>query len=307
VVKATWHDACVPRPLVAYLRVYEPLSSFDPSLRSRIERTLRSGALTSSGAADRERERWLTALLATPPRLLPGERPDGSPDPNAPLDVLVLDAAAVPAGPDSPVGPGSLVCPLDVRPRSAAALVGFLATSSLPLRQAVFALPDEIVRARAAAVVGEHSGGAVHVVSSTWTVPLPWFAMVEPDARHVVLAPRDDPARQVCWRVTLADARRRLAKALEVVQASLGDDGPAMVLQETDSWLEHFHPQSAVELDYGGLVQLLEDSELLDDRSAHDVHGALSALELGDADEVAEHFTRLRDFWSGLAAREHTN
>jgi hypothetical protein len=219
----------------------------------------------------------------------------------------VLDAAGVPAGPDSPVGPDSLVCPLDVRPRSAAALVGFLATSSLPLRQAAFALPDEIVRARAAAVVGEHSGGAVHVVSSTWTVPLPWFAMVEPDARHVVLAPRDNPARQVCWRMTLTDARRRLAKALEVVQASLGDDGPAIVLQDTDSWLEHFHPQSAVELDYGGLVQLFEDSELLDDRSAHDVHGALSALELGDADEVAKHFTRLRDFWSGLAAHEHTN
>jgi hypothetical protein len=297
----------MPRPLVAYLRVYEPLSAFDPQLRARIDRMLSSEALSSAAAGDRERERWLAAVLATPPRLLPGDRPDGSRDPNAPLDLLVLDASQVPAGPDTPVGPGPLVCPLDVRPRSAAALVGFLATSSLPLRQAVLPFADADVRARATAVISELSGGAVHVISSTWTVPLPWFVLVEPDARQVVLAPKDDPARQVCWRAAIADARQRLTSALAVLKGALGDDGPAAMLRDTGRWLEHFHPQSAVELDYGGLVQMLEDSELLADTSAQDVHNAIASLEQGDAEEVAQHYTRVRDFWSGLAARERAN
>lgn len=283
------------------------MSAFDSPLRTRIERALRLGAVTSSAAGDRERERWLAALLATPPRLLPGERPDGSPDHNAPLDVLVLDTAQVPTGPDTPVGPGPLVCPLDMRQRSAAALVGFLATSSLPLRQAAFPLPDEAVRVRAAAAVAELSGGAVHVVSSTWSVPLPWFTLVEPDARQVVLAPRDDSARQVCWRVAIADARRRIEQAHTVVLGALGEDGAAALLRDTGRWLEHFHPQSAVELDYGGLVQLLDDSELLEDSSAQDVHGALAALEQGDAEEVAQRYAQLHDFWSAVAAREHHN
>ncbi|MEV0676705.1 hypothetical protein AB0I60_09295 [Actinosynnema sp. NPDC050436] len=290
----------MPRPFVAYLRVYEPLSALDAPLADQVRKALETGVLSRADAGSREQELWLRSQLARPRRLLPGERSDGSVAPDAPLDVLTISPAEVPGE----VGPGPLVCPLDLRARSAAALVGFLATSSGPLQDAALAVEPEAIRARASAVMAELTGGAVHVISTTWTVPLPWFALVDPDARRIVLAPRDDPERQVSWRVAMGDARQRVARARTVVSRSLGDEGPAKVLADTARWLDHFSPDSAVELDYGGLVQLIEDDDLLEDSSAQDVNAIVDALEEGDAEEVALRYENLREFWSELARRE---
>ncbi|SDP83222.1 hypothetical protein [Lentzea jiangxiensis] len=283
----------MPRPFVAYLRVYEPLSVLGAPLAVKVEKALEKGPVPRSEAGDRERELWLRSQLGR--KLLPGES----------FDVMTISPAEVPTSEAARVGPGPLVCPLDLRARSAAALVGFLASSPPILQDAALGLSPETVRARAAAVMAELSGGAVHVISTTWTVPLPWFALVDPAQRRVVLASaQDDPERQVSWRVAMADARRRVARALKIVKSSLGDEGPATVLADTGRWLEHFHPHSAVELDYGGLVQLLEDKDLLEDTSAADVNAIVDALEADDAEEVALRYETLREFWGELARRE---
>ena len=228
-------------------------------------------------------------------KLLPGES----------FDVMTISPAEVPTSDAARVGPGPLVCPLDLRARSAAALVGFLATSQPILQDAALNVAPETVRARASAVMAELAAGAVHVISTTWTVPLPWFSLVDPAQRRVVLASaQDDPERQVSWRVAMADARRRVARALKVVKGSLGEDGPAKILADTGRWLENFHPHSAVELDYGGLVQLLQDKDLLEDTSASDVNAIVDALGRGDAEEVALRYETLREFWGELARRE---
>jgi hypothetical protein len=296
----------VPRPFVAYLRVYEPLSSFDAPLANALQDAVETGHLEYSAAGDRERVLWLRSQLATPPMLLPGELPGGRPAPNALRDVLVLDPAEVPTE-DATVGPGPLVCPLDLRARSAAALVGFLASASPTLRNAALNESADSVRERASAVLSDLPGGAVHVVSTTWTVPLPWFALVDPDHRHVVMAGQDDPRRQVCWRIAMADARRRISRAHGLAVRTFGEQGPTKVLQDTGRWLEHFHEHSAVELDYGGLVQLLDDEELMGDSSAEDVNAIIEALEVQNVEEVATRFERLRDFWGELAMRERFN
>ncbi|MEJ2855351.1 MULTISPECIES: hypothetical protein [unclassified Saccharothrix] len=290
----------MPRPFVAYLRVYEPLSALDAPLADQVRKALEAGPLSRADAGHRERELWLRSQLARPPRLLPGERSDGSVSPDAPFDVMTISPAEVPGE----VGPGPLVCPLDLRPRSAAALVGFLATSTPVLQEAALSVPPEAIRSRASAVMAELTRGAVHVISTTWTVPLPWFTLVDPDARRVVLAPRDDSERQVSWRASMTDARRRVARAHKVVSSSLGEGGPAKVLADTARWLDHFAPDSAVELDYGGLVQLMDDKELLEDSSAQDVNAIVDALETGDAEEVALRYEELRDFWGELSRRE---
>ncbi|MEV6712313.1 hypothetical protein AB0M48_09740 [Lentzea sp. NPDC051208] len=283
----------MPRPFVAYLRVYEPLSVLDAPLASKVEKALEAGPVPRSEVGDRERELWLRSQLGQ--KLLPGES----------HDVMTISPAEVPASEAARVGPGPLVCPLDLRARSAAALVGFLASAPRILQDEALALSSETVRARASAVMAELSAGAVHVISTTWTIPLPWFALVDPAQRRVVLASaQDDPERQVSWRVAMADARRRIARALKVVKRSLGDDGPAKVLADTGRWLEHFHPHSAVELDYGGLVQLLGDKDLLEDTSAADVNAIIDALEADDAEEVALRYETLREFWGELARRE---
>jgi hypothetical protein len=201
-----------------------------------------------------------------------------------------------------------MVCPLDLRTRSAAALVGFITTASPALVRV--ALPvgpraaTDAMRSRAQTVTSELGSSAVHVVSSTWTVPLPWFALVDPEARRVDAKPRPDLRRTVYYRTTMRDARTRATRAHAVVQRTLGDSGPGLVLADTARWLGHFHPDSAVELDYGGLVQLMDDESLLADTSAQDVHAAIDALERGEAELVAEHYERLRDFWMEFAAHE---
>jgi hypothetical protein len=294
----------VPQPFVAYLRVYEPLSAFDAPLAERLRDLVDRAPLPHSAVGERERELWLRSQLAASPRLLPGELPGGDSDPAAPLDAMTLDPAEVPVDETATVGPGPLVCPLDLRPRAAAALVGFLSGATVPLSEVALGVSAETARSRAATAMAEAPGGAVHVVSSTWTVPLPWFALVDPEAKHVVLAPRDDPARRVCWRIAMTDARRRTARAHAVARSALGEEGPVRVLRDTGRWLEHFHPHSAVELDYGGLVQLMDDETLLADTSAEDVNDIVAALEGADADEVAKRYERLRDFWGEVAAHE---
>jgi hypothetical protein len=296
----------VPRPFVAYLRVYEPLSSFAGDAAKPLREALETGHLDHASVGERERDMWLRSQLSVPPTLLPGELANGAPSPRAQRDLLVLDPAEVPID-QATVGPGPLVCPLDVRARSAAALVGFLTSSHPALRTVALAASVDAVREKAAKVLSDLPGGAVHVVSTTWTVPLPWFTLVDPGHRHLVLAPREDPRRHVCWRVAMADARRRVAKAHSLAERVLGDQGPTKVLEDTGRWLEHFHPHSAVELDYGGLVQLLDDEELTGDTSAADVNAIVAALEREDVEEIAARFERLRDFWGDLAVRERFN
>jgi hypothetical protein len=236
--------------------------------------------------------------------MLPGESANGQPSPRTLRDVLVLAPEAVP-GADAKLGP--LACPLDVMPRAAAALVGFLTTAHPALRDAAITVPLESVRARAAAVLSQQTSGAVHAVSTTWTVPLPWFVMFEPAHRRLVLATREAAERECSWRATMADARSRVARAYELTASTFGEQGPARVLEDTAGWLEHFDVNSAVELDYGGLVQLLDDEELTEDSSCDDVNAIVKALEAGDVEEVAERFERLRDFWGDLAIQERFN
>jgi hypothetical protein len=283
--------------------VYEPLSAFDENVAARLREALETGQLDYSTVGDRERDLWLRSQLSTPPAMLPGELANGDPSPRALRDVLVLDPAEVPGS----VGDGPLVCPLDVRARSAAALVGFLSTAHPALRTVALDASLDSVKEKAASVLSELPGGAVHIVSTTWTVPLPWFTMVDPTARHLVLATREDPRRQLCWRVAMGDARERVTKAHGLASQTLGEQGPTKVLEDTGRWLEHFHPESAVELDYGGLVQLLEDAELEADSSAEDVNAIVAALEREDVEEIAARFEKLRDFWGDLAVRERFN
>ncbi|MFD0918287.1 hypothetical protein [Saccharopolyspora rosea] len=289
----------MPEPFVAYLRVYEPLSAFESPMRERLAAAVERGAVDPFDAGNREQDVWLRTQITAPPRLLPGDAAEEDPG-----DVLVLDPQDVPTAPAAMVGPAPLVCPLDLRGRSAAALVGFLGAAEVPLRSAVLSVPADKAKVRANAVVSELAGSAVHVLSSTWTVPLPWFVLVDPAERTELT---DGERRRVCWRTPMADARRRVARAHAIGKQSIGEEGPTRILRETGRWLERFHPHSAVELDYGGLVQLMSDSDLEADTSAEDVHAIVDAMESDDAEEVGERYEALRDFWAEFAARERNN
>jgi hypothetical protein len=150
--------------------------------------------------------------------------------------------------------------------------------------------------------VAELGDGAAHVVSASWTVPLPWFALVDPEERQLRL----DGRRRVWWRVPMSRARARAAQAERIVRNGLGDGGSADVLAETGTWLGRFDRLSVVELDYGGVVDLVDDEALRNDDSADQVRDALQALRMGDAAAARANFDRLGEFWAVVAGKQRS-
>jgi hypothetical protein len=273
----------MPAPFLSYLRVYEPLRAFDGASGARVRAALARGPLTPERAAGHERELCLRAQLAA--RLLPRRSVDG-------CEVLVLGGAS-----GEP-----LVCPLDTRERAAAAVLAFLEAEAPVLRAAALPVPEAVARRQAEAAVAELGQGAAHVVSASWTVPLPWFALVDPEERQLRL----DGRRRVWWRVPMGRARARAAQAERIVRGGLGDGEPADVLAETGAWLTQFDRASVVELDYGGVVDPLDDEALRNDDSADQVRDALQALREGDTAAAQASYDRLREFWADVAGKQRT-
>ncbi|MCW0214475.1 MAG: hypothetical protein OJJ54_14040 [Pseudonocardia sp.] len=274
----------MPAPFLSYLRVYEPLRVFEGPSGAAVRAGLARGAVPPERLGRRERELCLRAALHG--RLLPGSGEE------RPVDVLVLGGE----------GGDPLVCPLETRPRAGAALLAFLADEGPALRRAVLADAgsEASARRRAESAVMELGNSAAHVVTASWTVPLPWFALVDADERQVRLG----GTRRVWWRIPLAKAVGRAAQAERVIRETLGDTGPAEVLAETRAWLDRFDRGSIVELDYGGLVDLLDDDAVRSDESAAQVQRALGLLRAGDTEGAAACYEILREFWGRVAAHQ---
>jgi hypothetical protein len=267
----------MPAPFLSYLRVYEPMRVFEGPSGAAVRAALERGALAPEVAGRRERELCLRATLSA--RLLPPPE----------TDVLVTRR-----------GPAEvLVCPLDTRARAGAAVLGFLDAESSFLAAAALPASESAARRAAQQAVAELGDGAAHVVAASWAVPLPWFALVDQDERRVNRRPR-----RVWWQVSMERARSRVARAEQVVRAGLGDEGPAEVLAETAAWLERFDRDSVVELDYGGIVELFDETRLRSDRSAALVRESLLALREGDAVAAQRGYDRLRAFWAPVVGKQ---
>jgi hypothetical protein len=123
--------------------------------------------------------------------------------------------------------------------------------------------------------------------------------------------------RTLIYATAMSQARRRVARALAAIRRVPGGAEPdrcapataAMIragadLEEIGRWLEEFHPHSLVELDYGGLVQLLDDDALRADQSVAEVSAAVSALAGKEFELAAAMYQRLRTRWRDIEAAE---
>ena len=281
----------------AFLRVYEPLAAFEGEERRRWEGYLGAGdAPAPAAGVAMEREAALRALIGRPPGALP----------------VVADHAYV-----TEVDGITLVCPWRTRLRAMEGLEEFVAE-----------LPDELVRAFlplpvAGAVAAEldrwhaaHPALRSHQLSSTWQVPLRWFVVFDAEEREVRLgvpaAAGPAPAgrlagRSLVYRTPMSRARRRAARALAVLRRTVDDGTVTAGVEDLGRWLEEFHPRSLVELDYGGLVHLLDDAELAQDESARDIAGALAALGTGEPVKAAAAYSRVMARMKALQAVESAN
>lgn len=290
----------------AHLRVYEPLGAYDEGQRQRWTSYVDDGPPSRSVLMALEHEKALAAACAVPPRLdVAGDSEHAY--------VRHLDGL-------------TYVCPWRLQLRAWQALDDFRAL-----------LPDELTEAflppatLLAAEVEHDSWVAANpdlspgIRSSTWSVPLTWFALFEPEERRLVLGERAGNGAQehrvqehgalaqtgldraLVYVTAMSRARRRAARALHVVQRVF-DDGPAIeALDELGRWLEDFHPHSLVELDYGGLVHLMDDETLSADDSVGDIAAALDDLSRGDAAAAGARYEEITGRWRVIAALEHAN
>jgi hypothetical protein len=218
------------------------------------------------------------------------------------------------------------VCPWQTRLRSWLALTR-LRGAAPSLAKAAFSAgrADAAVR-DFAHWRSRESSPRVYIQANTWSVPFAWFTPFAPDERWLVLGTPSDPGdggrataagtRTLVYATAMAQARARVAKALGVLQRrpglpvrALGGDPVAMGadLKQVGAWLEEFHPRALVELDYGGLVHLLDDEALCADQSVAEVSAAISAVGTGEIEFATAMYHRFTDRWRALEALERAS
>ncbi len=255
-------------PYAAYLRVYEPLSAFpEADGRRWAEYAASAGRPRRAGALAAEQAESLRRAIAFPPMPAPERESDHA---------YVRWSEGV-----------TYICPWQTRLRSWLVL-SRLRAAAPSLTKAAFSADhaDAAVRDFARWRSQEYSP-RVYIQASTWSVPFAWFVPFAADERWLVLGAPGDPGesgrataagtRTLVYATAMSQARTRVAKARSVIRparstraaTAWGGDPATLVaeLREVGSWLEEFHPHSLVELDYGGLVHLLDDGALCADQS----------------------------------------
>ncbi|WP_204060824.1 hypothetical protein [Microbispora corallina] len=286
-------------PYAAYLRVYEPLTAFTPQDRARWARYAESrDRPRRAGALEVEHGESVRRLLSVPPLPAPERE-----SPNAYLR-RVEDTL--------------YVCPWQSRLRSWLAFTTF--RGSVPAKLAHRFVPQAIAEQTADDFDRFKRGEPslrTHIRTSTWQVPTSWFVPFDSAERWLVLGAEESPEhaaptttappRNMLYVTSMAQARRRVARALVVIRRHVGQVSTLGEVEEVGRWLEEFHPHSLVELDYGGLVHLMDDQTLQGDQSVAEVSTALASLDKGQEELAFAMYQRVILRWRSVKALETAN
>lgn len=266
-------------PYASYLRIYEPATDqSDGGVDG-----LRAGEGGTTLALSSEQRTVLTTSLASA--------------------MLPPVAEEIPAAYTMLRDGVRYVCPADLALRSWLALVSFADDTDAITRALFFARdpseqPQEFVVWRMA-----NPTASPHIRQATWGVPRSWFLLVAQDEceRYDL---EGEPSMR--FRTPLADARRRLLSAYEVLDATIDEVDLLDELEEIGRWLASFADESWLELDYAGVARLLGD-ELAGDRSAEEIETALDALERRDFATAGETYRSFAVRWRIVNALERAN
>ena len=267
----------LPTPYVANLRVFEPLEAFDPVDR------LRWQALSADHNSREEEQRLALERVVFPQP--PNARPDGA-------HILDLDGARY-------------ICPWSTATRCWAALESFKGQFPPPLSH-FFVSPalEEVITSGM-----DFADELVpHTLSETWVIPPRWFSIFTPNEREIG-SDQNGPFSRA--RTTIALAKARTMKAHETVVGAFGVGPVEQEIENLLEWLEIFHPESLVELDYGGLAGYLSqaltnegEDGLAADTSIEDVLLSLDGLAEGDGSVAGQGYERLVRRWRSVQAYE---
>ncbi len=131
----------------------------------------------------------------------------------------------------------------------------------------------------------------VHTRASTWGIPFSWFSLFqESDHQDVV----ESGGRIVTVRVwaRIGEALERVRYAVANLALAAPDLDMLDDLTQLTEWLELFHPDSVVELDYGAVAD-----KVYPDDSPMDVRLGIECLAEGDMTGAAAAYRRLASRW----------
>jgi hypothetical protein len=251
----------------AELRVYQPLESFPAEEQARWERYIVAGAPHPVRARYRD--------LGTPAGLgfVHPSGEDGA-------HVKVVDGAY-------------FVCPERTRLRVLAGLLAF--ADAMPFDGAAAFVPDgEVRRTRKQLrrLRRREPWQIASIMQSPWHVPVRWFVLFDDEERRLLEV---GGRFRLSYVTTVRKAARRAERAVPVLRHT--DLGPiAELIVDLTRWLSAFDPTSLLELDYGGLCDLMTWDDMDDDHSSRDIADALRSL-------AAEDYPRSADLYQSALSR----
>ena len=261
-------------PYVASLRIYEPIDAFEAADR------LRWVNLPSSNSKITEQK---DSLLRVASNQLPSSRPDG---------VHIID-----------LNGNRYVCPWSTSVRTWAALSDF--KSNLPSTVIPFFISNSFEEALQDSI--DFSTSKVpHIISQTWVIPPRWFALFETHERN---RGHNDDGAYVVARTEIKKAIGRAKTTHNAVKSAFGEGPVEQEILDLIDWLEMFHPNALVELDYGGLADYLElalaeEGGLEADTSIEDIQSSIAGLAVGDGALAGRGYERLVTRWRKVSAFE---
>ncbi|GAA1775027.1 hypothetical protein GCM10009712_23680 [Pseudarthrobacter sulfonivorans] len=294
-------------PFSSTLRVYEPLDAFPEGQREAIRA---AGGRAVSRAAVENAE-----LLASLGRItraggdpfptgrtdlvrvtsVPGVTPHPAPQAGAPQAGTSDAGAAAGLGGESretSAGRVLLYCPSQLVLRAGLAANALMEGIHGPLAEML--IPEEQRdkhQERIDQVKARDGSIRVHTRASTWGIPFSWFSLfAEGDHKDVVESGGRILTVRVWAPITEAMERARYAVAnlaLAAPDLDMLDD-----LAQLTEWLEMFHVNSMVELDYGAVAD-----KVYPDESPMDIRLGIECLAEGDMTGAAAAYRRLASRW----------
>lgn len=264
----------------AYLRVFQPLDAFERDEQQRWERFIAGldrPAPVRPTYRDRETSSGLGLLAPVGADL---------------AELRIVDGV-------------TYVSPWRLRMRVLAAMLAFREAQPMELWDRIVPRREARKAARELRRIRRHSPRAVSFVhESPWHVPIRWFVLFRDQERRL---DHDAQGRlRLRYRTPIRRAQRRAENAVPILRRSeLGSISELIV--ELHQWMTQFDPRSMVELDYGGLAQVLGWDRLDDDHSARDVQDALDLLHKLEVPRSAEVYQGVLERWAGVRQLESFN
>lgn len=272
-------------PFSSSLRIYEPIEAFPEEQQRQL---LADGRRTGSRADVENAE-----LQASLGRIT---RPGGDPFPTGRTDLVRM--TKVPQGRhakhdgEDPDAGRLLYCPSQLVIRAGLAANALMDGVHSPLAELLIPISQrDKHQARIDRINAGDDAKRVHTRASTWGIPFSWFSLFQESDRKDVV---ESGGRILTVRVwcPLTDALDRARFAVAHLALAAPDLDMLDDLTQLTEWLELFHVQSMVELDYGAVAD-----KVYPDESPMDVRLGIECLAEGDMTGAAAAYRRLASRW----------